>query len=391
MFIELLPLLITLCWILIVISFLVSVGKVYRFREELTGHSLSDPELLPTVSVIIPARNEEPNIATCLDGLLNSHYPADRLQVIVMDDQSSDRTPEIVSTLAARHPNLRLIHGRPLPAGWSGKTHSCHQGAAQAEGEWLVFLDADTYAKPDLLPVTLSHAMQQRFDVLSIIPFQILGSLQERLWLPGVFLGFASFIDFGRVNDPQDPFALANGQFLLFRREAYERIGGHAAIKQELNDDLAFARLAKQQGLYFHCLFGEQLVETRMYRSLEQVWKGFSRNAAEIIQASSCLRLLRDAFRSVMVAAGTVAAPALTLIAYRSAPTLSNLLAVWTAALASGALLLLFRLSIKALRLPARYSFTMPLGLSLHAMLCLNSFWQTRYGTRKWKDREYPS
>ncbi len=391
MFIDLLPLLITLCWIPIVISFLVSVGKVYRFREELTGHSLSDPEQLPTVSVIIPARDEEPNIESCLDGLLGSHYPADRLQIIVVDDQSSDRTPEIVAALAARHPNLRLIHGQPLPAGWSGKAHSCHQGAGQATGEWLVFLDADTYAKPDLLPVALSSAVRRRFDILSIIPFQILGSLQERLWLPGVFLGFASFIDFGRVNDPDDPFALANGQFLLFQKEAYRRIGGHAAIKQELNDDLAFARLAKQQGLRFHCLFGEQLVETRMYRNLKQVWKGFSRNAAEIIQAFSYPRLLRDAFRSVVVAAGSVAAPILTLIAYRSAPTSSNLLALGSATLATCALLLLFWLSIRALRLPARYSFTAPLGLALHGVLCLNSFWQSRYGTRKWKDREYPS
>ena len=391
MFVDLLPLLITLFWILIAISFLVSVGKVYRFREELPEQPLSDPEQLPAVSVIIPARDEEPNIATCLDGLLHSHYPTDRLQIIVVDDQSSDRTPEIVATLATRHSNLQLLHGRALPAGWTGKAHSCHQGFEQAEGEWLVFLDADTYAKPDLLRTALSFAMQQRFNSLSIIPFQILGSVQERLWLPGVFLGFASFIDFGRVNDPDDPYALANGQFLLFHREAYKQLGGHTAIKQELNDDLAFARLAKQLGLRFHCLFGEQLVETRMYRNLGQIWRGFSRNTADIIQAFSYPRLLRYALRSILMAVGVAVVPFIDLVAYRSAPTLLNLLSFGTATAATCALLALFWLSIRALRIPARYTLAIPLGLALHGILCLKSFWATRYGTRKWKDREYPS
>lgn len=388
---SLLLLFITSFWVVASILFLIATGKVYFLRKEIPGKKLSVAGTAPTVSIIVPARNEEINIGDCLAGLAGLNYPDEKLQIIVVNDHSSDRTGEIVDGFIAQHPNTEQIHGQPLPEGWTGKSYGCWQGAIQAQGEWLIFLDADTYVKPDLLSSCVHFAEHNKLDLLSVIPHQIIKSRQERLWLPGVFLGFASFLDLGRINDPQDPYAIASGQFLLFRSEAYRSIGGHRLIRVELNDDLAFAREAKKHHLRFFCAFGEHLLETRMYRNLKEIWTGFSRNAADITQSSSIGRLLANTAYIMTVAAGSIALPVIVALSYLSAPNLYNLVAAGIAMPVFFILLIFFLMATRALRIPLVYSLTVPLGLLLHGVLCLYSFFLIKGGVRKWKGRSYPS
>jgi chlorobactene glucosyltransferase len=384
-------LLITTFWVIDSVLFLIATGKVYYLRKEIPDEGFSVADTVPTVSIIVPARNEEINISDCLAGLAGLNYPVEKLQIIVVNDHSSDRTGEIVDGFIAQCPNMEQIHGQPLPEDWTGKSHSCWQGANKARGEWLIFLDADTYVKPGLLSSSIYFAVCNRLDLLSVIPHQIIKSLQERLWLPGVFLGFASFLDLGRINDPQDPYAIASGQFLLFRSEAYRSINGHSLIRRELNDDLAFAREVKKRHLHFFCAFGEHLLETRMYRNLKEIWAGFSRNAADITQSTSIGRLLVNTVYIVTVGAGAIVLPAIAVLSYLTAPNYFNLVAVSIAMPVFLILLIFFLMATRALRIPVVYSLTVPMGLIFHGVLCLYSFFLIKGGVRQWKGRSYPS
>jgi glycosyltransferase involved in cell wall biosynthesis len=388
---SLLLLLITTFWVVDSILFLIATGKVYFLRTEIPSQGLSVADSLPTVSVIVPARNEEINIGDCLAGLAGLNYPSEKLQIIVVNDHSSDRTGEIVDGFIARHSNIEQIHAPTLPEDWTGKSYGCWQGANRARGEWLIFLDADTYVKPDLLSSCVHFAECNRLDLLSVIPHQIIKSLQERLWLPGVFLGFAAFLDLGRINDPQDPYAIASGQFLLFQSDAYKSINGHRLIRKELNDDLAFAREAKKHRLHFFCAFGEHLLETRMYRNLKEIWAGFSRNAADITQSTSIGRLLVNTVYIVSIATGAIVLPTIAVLSYLATPNIYNLVTVNIAMPVFLILLIFFLMTARALRIPVVYSLTIPLGLLLHGVLCLYSFFLIRTGVRKWKGRSYPS
>lgn len=392
---DLVLLIIILYWSANTMLFLLATGKVYFRREEIPHlrlpEPLSDQSDLPLLSVIIPARNEEHNIGHCLDGLVKANYPPGRLQIIVVNDRSTDRTAAIVEAYASSHPQIELVQGRPLPEGWTGKVHACWQGAEQARGEWLIFLDADSTVKPDLLYSTVSFAVEKRIELLTLIPFQILKSFPERFWLPGIFFGFSYFLNLKRINDPQDPYAIANGQFLLFAKEAYSRMDGHRAIKGELNDDLAIASTAKAEGLRFHCTFAEQLLETRMYHSLKEIWNGFSRNASDITQIRSPGRLIINALFTLTIAAGFLVLPALATYAHLASPSLYALLSFGLAVVIALLLLNAFIMVAGALRIPLPYTLSVPLGLLLQGVLCIRSYRLTNKGIRQWKGRSYSS
>jgi hypothetical protein len=225
-------------------------------------------------------------------------------------------------------------------------------------------------------------------EFVSVIPFQRIVSFQERVALPGIFLRFAAAVDFKRVNDPDDPFALANGQFLLFSRDAYFRIGGHRAIRLEVSDDLAFARAAKQQRVASCTVFGEQHIETRMYRSLREIWTGFSKNAVEIMHASSVTAIVIDTLVSFGLAFGAL----LPIVVLCSAKPHGSLL--WNVSLALcvatlGALTVFFTPALRALRAPVVYLVACPFGLAVHGAITLNAYFRKRSESREWKGRRY--
>jgi chlorobactene glucosyltransferase len=240
------------------------------------GLENSTPGSLPLISVIIPARNETHTIRECLQAIFSQTFP--NFEVIVVDDRSTDDTPRILAEMAAAEPRLEVIQGAELPSGWAGKPHALVQGVAAAHGEWLCFVDADTFIGPELLWSAYHQASLQHADLFSILTMQILGSFWERSILPLVFLGLAFGFPADRVNDPQKPDAIANGQFILIKRLIYDQVGGHAAVKDRIDEDRALAAGVKQAGFRLVLADGRKLARTRMYTSLPEMWEGWTKN-----------------------------------------------------------------------------------------------------------------
>jgi len=379
----------TLLWGLASSGFLFAIGRTYFFRETLPLVTGDARNRLPFITLVIPARNEEHNIGICLEGIIALDYPVERLQVVVVNDHSTDATRERVADYARRYSHIELVEATALPEGWMGKAHGCWMGAGKATGEWVAFIDADTYVRPPLLTAAITYAQHHKIDLLSIIPFQIVSSVQERVWLPGFFLGIAASINFKRVNDPEDPYALANGQFLLFRREFYDAIGGHEAIRGEISDDLAFAARAKEFGQNYYCLFGDDLVETRMYRNLTEIWRGFSKNLAEIMGARHWGGVIGHAGKSMLVGLGFLVLPTVTAVSWLCCAALPGNALLLLIALMATVMGITFMAVCRELRVPLRYAAMCALGLLLHGAVLINSYRKKVGGVREWKGRHY--
>lgn len=226
------------------------------------------------VSVLVPARDEERNIEACLRSLLGE----DGFEVIVLDDESRDATPSRIAALQREFPRLRSLRGEPLPDGWRGKNWACHQLARAATGDYLAFTDADTLHDGSI-GGAVALAEESRADLLSLMPHQVTESWSERLLLPLMdffFLTFFPAFVLARSENPR--VSAANGQFLLFRRDAYDACGGHAAIRGSVIDDLALARRIREERRKLVIADGSAVVRCRMYRSLREIVNGFSKN-----------------------------------------------------------------------------------------------------------------
>ncbi len=235
----------------------------------------------PRVSIIVPARNEERDIRRCVTSLLEQDYSA--YEVIVVDDDSSDSTPAILDDIAGTHPQgarLWVLRLRELPAGWAGKPHALHAGAQEAQGEYLLFTDADTWHAPGALQAAVARAEAQGLDLLSLGTMQELPGFWERVLMPVAYLGISMQYPIRLVNDPRSPVALANGQYILLRRGVYEQLGGYARpdLRGTLLDDRDLARVVKRAGFRLELSDGRGLVRVRMYRGLREAWRGWRKN-----------------------------------------------------------------------------------------------------------------
>ncbi len=245
--------------------------------QQLGRHA--EPSALPEVAVFIPARDEETNIGRCVRSLLAQDYP--RFSVWVLDDDSSDGTGEIVRSMAARDPRLHLQTGQPLPAGWLGKPWACQQLAdsAPSTADLLLFVDADTWHAPDMLRVSVAALFGENADLLSVLPRQVLGSPVEWLSVPILPWSLLSHFPLWLMQHIRLPaLAAAVGQHMLWRRKAYQNIGGHAAARHEVAEDMALARLAAAHGLRTLLVPGPRQVFCRMYRSPQEALEGFGKN-----------------------------------------------------------------------------------------------------------------
>jgi glycosyltransferase involved in cell wall biosynthesis len=234
------------------------------------------PETLPTIlqlSVIIPARNEEASLGTCLESLV-SQTGVD-FEIIVVNDHSTDHTREIAEKIAKVH----VFDAAPLPEGWTGKNNAVATGAREARGQWLLFTDADTIHTPGSLSRALKEAADNKADALSYSPEQIAVTFWEMAILPVVFAQLARRFPPSKVSDPKSPEAAANGQFILIRREVYDAIGGHASVASEILEDVALARRVKAAGYKLRFRYSES-VRTRMYRNFTQLREGWTKNLA---------------------------------------------------------------------------------------------------------------
>ena len=259
-----------------------SKGTIIRgflsYRDQFS--SPADRIAKALVSVIIPARNEEASIARAVESVAAQLEVG---EVIVVNDQSTDRTGEILAVLADRLPKLKVLATDDLPRNWIGKNYAASIGAAAASGDWLLFTDADTFHLPGSVRRALADAVDHDAVLVSYSPEQEVETFWERALIPFVYCRLAAKYAFSRVNDPRQPDAAANGQFMLVLRDAYEAAGGHAAVAGEILEDVALARRVKQQGcgIYFTAPIG--IVRTRMYRSLAAMWQGWTKNLYPLV------------------------------------------------------------------------------------------------------------
>ncbi len=230
----------------------------------------------PSLSVVVAAKDEERNIGRCIDGLLAQDYP--NLQVIIANDRSHDRTPQIIDDYASRDPRLTAVHVKELPAGWFGKNNAMRQGLRHATGELLCFSDADcAFDSPQLLKAAVSFAQREQIEFLSVLPRLEANTLAEKIVQPVAGAIMVFWFPPQRVNNPQCPTAYANGAFMLMTPRAYQAIGGHEYAKATLNEDMHMARQAKRVGVRLRVVQSAGLYRVRMYTGLKQIWRGWSR------------------------------------------------------------------------------------------------------------------
>jgi hypothetical protein len=270
----LLPILLALPW---VAAPIVTVLRVLR-SQSLDGESPVAAPDAPLVSLVIPARNEARSIARCVESLLASAYRA--VEVIVVDDHSTDDTGAIVRRIAARDARVRVVTPPPLPDDWFGKQWACDAGAAIARGEILGFLDADTWSAPDLVPRVVNTMRSRGSDLLTVAGDQEMDSFWERIIQPQVFaVMFARFGGTEIVNESRRVAnKIANGQCMFFRRDAYDAMGGHAAVKHKVAEDLALAQRFFLGQRRVTLILGRAQLRTRMYHSLRELVAGWGKN-----------------------------------------------------------------------------------------------------------------
>ncbi len=264
--------------ILVLLSLLFFLGIVLRNLIDLPAMPLHASDNGRFVSVLIPARNEALNIERCVRSLLQQDYAA--FEILVLDDGSTDTTPELLHTLAHESGGrLRIFAGESLPDGWHGKTWACHQLGQQAKGELLLFTDADTKHEPDSLRRAVGALKASDADMLSMTPYQELGSFWEKLVVPMVYFILMCYLPLRLVRTSKNPaFSFANGQFILFRKAMYERINGHVAVKNNIVEDVWLCMAVKKAGGTVVAFNGTDTVSCRMYRNFREVWDGFSKN-----------------------------------------------------------------------------------------------------------------
>jgi chlorobactene glucosyltransferase len=335
------------------------------------------------VSIIIPARNEAATIATVVRSVLETSYSP--FELLVVDDRSSDRTAAIVESLPP-DPRLRLIRGEELPEGWYGKPWACLQGYRHARGELLLFTDADTIHQPALLGHAVGALEQEHAALVTVSPTQRCVTFWERLVMPQIWFLLALRYHPRTVNRARRASdVIANGQFILTSRTAYEIAGTHAAVRHEVAEDLALAQTYLAKGLKLHFAFAERLMETRMYQGLAHLIEGWSKNIYLGGRRSFPDEPLRRTLVPVMLVLAMLfwLAPPAVLTAAGVEPAFGR------PALAATCLSALFWMLIcYGMRIPVLYGLGYPMGALMALYIILKSTW--RGGRRvEWRGRVY--
>jgi chlorobactene glucosyltransferase len=335
----------------------------------------------PFVSVCVPARNEERDIEACVTSLLAQDYP--QFEVIVVDDNSTDRTPDIIESLQGRYPKLVAIQGAALPSDWYGKPFALHQAAQKALGELLLFTDADPVFKPFAL-TTAVHLMQKhRLDMVSLLPGAEFGSFWERTVQPVIFAFIAALTRFKKVNDPESSDAMGVGAFIMLRREMYDRVGGHETLKQAIIEDIGMARLVKQSGAKIMIADAQKIYSIRMYHSFREIWIGWRKNVFLAMKKS-----IFKTFYYILCVLGFMVTPWLMAGVHL---WMGSALEWQAMALAGLGLVLITTLTLcHELNLEKRYALLFPLGALVMAAIMINSMIQVLCrGQAEWRGRIY--
>ena len=372
-----------------------------QYRLDIVVAPEAPPAEGPLISVCVPARNEERNIRACVDSLLAQDYP--NLEIIVLDDRSTDRTPDILrelflesgSSLSKRHgqsPTLQIITGSDLPPDWAGKPHALQQASATARGEWLCFVDTDTFLAPNTLSACYAKAIETQADMFTIMTFQVLGSFWEKVVMPLVMTALSVGFSPRKVNDPHRRDAIANGQFILIRRLVYDAIGGHESVKDQIVEDKALAQQVKWNGYRLIVADGQRVARTRMYTSLAEMWEGWTKNIYLGLRDQAGLLWL-GVFGAFVALTAALFLPVWPFLGF------SWLLdgGGWMAALVSLQSLLFWGYVIQvrarvaeAMHISHWYALSTPLGAAVFAAMMITSAFRVLSGKGvAWKGRTY--
>jgi len=228
---------------------------------------------VPLVSIILPVRNQARTVSDCVSSLVGLEYP--NREIIVVDGGSTDGTRELVQKFV---PEITIVDEDPLPVGWVGKNWACHLGYKKSRGELLLFTDGDSFHATDSLARSVNYLRSEKADLVTLAPGTILRSFWERLLQPPIFLLIMILVGGKLVNDDNRQNAIGNGQYMLFRREAYDRIGGHYAVRDKIIEDYSLGRLLKRAGMRLRFVTASDALGVRMYASLGEIWRGWRKN-----------------------------------------------------------------------------------------------------------------
>lgn len=334
----------------------------------------------PRVSILVPARNEANNIDMCVRSLLAQRYPD--FEVLVLDDHSTDETWSILTGLADEDSRLQLVKGQPLPDDWMGKHWACHQLARRAKGDLLLFTDADTRHHPEALADAVAALQSEQADLLTALPRQEVITWGERLVVPLIPWSIGAFVPLALAYRlPWPALAVGVGQFMLFKRQAYDAIGGYEAVKQHVVDDITLARRMKASGLRWRLADGSQRVYCRMYQNFEQVREGLSKNLFGAFNNNAPFFIFVWAWLAI-VFVGPPLLLILGLVGLPLPPAVKIL-----SALAIGLALLLWGTVYGQFRLPLYLTFLYPLTIMLAVYLAARSLILSLTGQTTWKGR----
>ena len=228
---------------------------------------------IPRVSIILPVRNQARTVGDCVRSLVGLEYP--NKEIIVVDGGSTDGTRDQIQQFDQ---DITLVDEEPLPVGWVGKNWACHLGYKKSRGELLLFTDGDSVHATDSLARSVNYLQSENADLVTLAPGTILRSFWERLLQPPIFLLIMILVGGKLVNDDNRQNAIGNGQYMLFRREAYDKIGGHYAVRDKIIEDYSLGRLLKRAGMRLRFVTAPDALGVRMYASLGEIWRGWRKN-----------------------------------------------------------------------------------------------------------------
>jgi len=371
-----------------------------QYHLDIVVRPTQPPPDAPLISFCVPARNEERNIRACVEGLLAQDYP--NFEVIVLDDRSSDATAEILHGLVMESdsllsvqegaPTLHIVSGSNLPAGWAGKPHALYQASAVARGEWLCFVDADTFLSTTTLSSCYAKAVETKADMLTIMTFQILGSFWEKVVMPLVMTALSVGFSPRKVNDPARKDAIANGQFILIKRSVYDAVGGHKSVKDQIVEDKAISEQVKWNGYRLIVADGSQVTQTRMYTSLPEMWEGWTKNIYLGLRDQTSLMWL-GVFGAFVALLAALFLPIWPFLGIRWFLNGGGWMAVTV--IVESLLLWAYLIRVRAqvsrkMKISAWYACTTPLGAAVFASMMITSAFRVLTGKGvTWKGRLY--